>query len=117
MKRNLRNYDLRLAWSHASSASVHGQSSGAAELNIGSEVEPIIVCRSEAFRDLFSRQLLEALEGDEVRISRLRARAVRALERSQNAEYQTVWAIAVELCDRATRLAKTGQAHGGRLTS
>lgn len=96
-----RSQDLTLAWVYAANASIHGETPGPAELNIGSEVEPHMVSRAEASRDLYAHLLLVDLQADKVRIDRLKIAIRRKRKRSRNAEAETVWAIADELCERA----------------
>lgn len=43
----VRKKDLTLAWVYAANASIHEEDPGPAELNIGSDVEPHMVSRSE----------------------------------------------------------------------
>lgn len=104
MNRRLRHKDLSLAWNYAANVSLHEETPGPAELNVGSAVEPHMVSRPEAFRDLYAHLLLAELQADKVRIHRLRARAGRARERSRNSDFENMWAIAVELCERALQI-------------
>lgn len=104
MNRRLRHKDLSLAWIYAANVSLHEETPGPAELNIGSEVEPHMVSRAEAFRDLYAHLVLEVLQADNVRINRLRTRVVRARERSRNSEFESMWTIAIELCERALHI-------------
>ncbi|QSN51864.1 Uncharacterised protein [Mycobacteroides abscessus subsp. abscessus] len=99
-----RSKDLTLAWVYAANASIHEETPGPAELNIGSEVEPHMVSRVEAFRDLYAHLLLEDLQADKVRIDRLKVKIRRARKRSRNAEAASVWTIADELCERALQI-------------
>ncbi|SHY15191.1 hypothetical protein [Mycobacteroides abscessus] len=99
-----RSKDLTLAWVYAANASIHEETPGPAELNIGSDVEPHMVSRPEAFRDLYAHLLLEDLQADKVRIDRLKIVIGRTRKRGRNAEAETVWAIADELCERALQI-------------
>lgn len=104
MNRRLRHKDLSLAWIYAANVSLHGETPGLGEPNFFSAVEPHIVSRPETFRDLYAHLLLEELQADRVRINRLRARVSRALERSRNSEFESIWATADELCERALHI-------------
>lgn len=99
-----RSKDLTLAWVYAANASIHEETPGPAALNIGSEVEPRMVSRPEAFRDLYAHLLLEDLQADMVRIDRLKVKVGRARKRARNAEAEMVWTIADELCERALQI-------------
>ncbi|MEX3655088.1 hypothetical protein ABFW14_21385 [Mycolicibacterium fortuitum] len=98
------NKDLTSAWIYALNASLHEETPGPAELNIGSEAEPHMVSRAEAFRDLYAHLLLEALQADHARFDRLKADIDRAIPRSPAASTEAMWAIAAELCDRARHI-------------
>ncbi|EIV09196.1 hypothetical protein MA4S0206_4390 [Mycobacteroides abscessus 4S-0206] len=63
-----------------------------------------MVAQPKTFRDLYSNLLLEELHADRVRIKRLRARVSRALERSRDCEFESIWATADELCERALEI-------------
>lgn len=104
MIRLKRDEDLTLAWVYAANASIHEEAPGPAELNIGSAVEPHMVSRVEAFRDLYAHLLLEDLQAEKVRIDRLKVTIGRKRKRSRNAEVESVWAIADELCERALHI-------------
>lgn len=104
MNRRLRHKDLSLAWAYAANVSLHGETSGSDESNFFSAVEPHIVSRPKTFRDLYAHLLLEELQADKVRINRLRARVSRARERSRNSEFESIWAIADGLCERALHI-------------
>ncbi|MGP3323029.1 hypothetical protein [Mycobacteroides abscessus] len=99
-----RSKDLTLAWVYAANASIHEEAPGPAELNIGSQVEPHMVSRVEAFRDLYAHLLLEDLQADKVRIERLKVKVGRARKRARNADAEIVWTIADELCERALQI-------------
>lgn len=101
MIRRISKKDLTSAWVYAANASIHEEAPGPAELNIGSDVEPHMVSRSEAFRDLYAHLLLEDFRADPARIDALRSRVLRSRKRSSSAEADAVWGIAVELCERA----------------
>lgn len=104
MIRLKRDEDLTLAWVYAANASIHEEAPGPAELNIGSAVEPRMVSRAEAFRDLYAHLLLEDLQAEKVRIDRLKVTIARKRKRSRNAEVESVWAISDELCERALQI-------------
>ncbi|EIT90574.1 hypothetical protein [Mycobacteroides abscessus] len=101
MNRRLRHRDLSLAWAYAANVTLHGET---AKLNVDSVVEPHMVAQPKTFRDLYSNLLLEELHADRVRIKRLRARVSRALERSRDCEFESIWATADELCERALEI-------------
>lgn len=101
MIRRVSKKDLTSAWVYAANASIHEEDPGPAELNIGSVVEPHMVSRSEAFRDLYAHLLLEDLQADPVRLDALRAKVIRTRRHSSSDEAVAVWGIAVELCERA----------------
>lgn len=104
MIRPAQNNDLTSAWSYAANASIYEHDPGPAELNIGSAVEPHMVSRTEAFRDLYAHLLLEGLQADPERIDRLKDTISRASKRSPTLETEIVWNIAEELCDRARHI-------------
>ncbi|CPW67327.1 hypothetical protein [Mycobacteroides abscessus] len=101
MIRRTSKKDLTLAWVYAANASIHEETPGPAELNIGSAIEPHMVSRSEAFRDLYAHLLLEDLRADPSRIDALRSKVLRSRKRSSSAEADAIWGIAAELCERA----------------
>ncbi|EIU07473.1 hypothetical protein MA5S0422_3017 [Mycobacteroides abscessus 5S-0422] len=101
MIRRTSKKDLTLAWVYAANASIHEETPGPAELNIGSAIEPHMVSRSEAFRDLYAHLLLEDLHAGPARIDALRSKVLRSRKRSSSAEANAVWDIAAELCERA----------------
>ena len=68
------------------------------QLNIASHLEPHFVSRVEAFRDLYSRLLLEEL-GADARVAALARDIDRAPRNNRTAA--VVWDIAAELCQRA----------------
>lgn len=96
----VRKKDLTLAWVYAANASIHEEDPGPAELNIGSDVEPHMVSRSEAFRDLYAHLLLEDLQADPVRLDALRAKVIRTRRHSSSGEEVADWGIAVALRER-----------------
>lgn len=95
------NKDLTTAWSYAVNASLHEETPGPTELNIGSAVEPHMVSRQEAFRDLYSHLLLEDLQANHTRLDGLKADIAHERKRSPTSNLEAMWAIAAELCDRA----------------
>lgn len=64
MIRRLRSSDLTLIWLLATNCRIYGEDSGHTELNAASEVEPQMVSRMEAFRDLYAHLLLVDLDAD-----------------------------------------------------
>lgn len=112
MIRRKRNSDLTEAWIYAANASLYEHDPGPTQLNIASAIEPLMVSRADAFRDLYAHLLLEDLQADPLRLNRLKAAIGRARKRRQTAETETVWAIADELCDRAqTIITGAGATH------
>ena len=91
--------DLTCAWLYAANCSLYEDDDGPAQLNIASHLEPHFVSRVEAFRDLYSRLLLEELEADAARIAALARDIDRAPRNNRTAA--VVWDIAAELCQRA----------------
>lgn len=91
--------DLTLAWSYAANCSLYEEDPGPAELNIGSSLEPHLVSRVEAFRDLYAHLLLEQLGADPARIAALAHLVHRAGKRNSSAG--VLWGIAADLCQRA----------------
>lgn len=91
--------DLTLVWTFAANCSLYEEDPGPAELNIGSALEPHMVSRADAFRDLYAHLLLEQLGGEPERITQL-ARLIHHTER-QNVTAEVVWSIAGDLCQRA----------------
>ncbi|UGT97760.1 hypothetical protein LTQ55_03750 [Mycobacterium intracellulare] len=91
--------DLTCAWLYAANCSLYEDDDGPAQLNISSHLEPHVVSRVEAFRDLYSRLLLEELGADAARIAALARDIDRA--RRNNRTAAVVWDIAAELCQRA----------------
>ena len=91
--------DLTCAWLYAANCSLYEDDDGPAQLNIASHLEPHFVSRVEAFRDLYSRLLLEELDADAARIAALARDIDRAPRNNRTAA--VVWDIAVELCQRA----------------
>jgi hypothetical protein len=101
--------DLTCAWLYAANCSLYEDDDGPAQLNIASHLEPHFVSRVEAFRDLYSRLLLEALDADAARIAAL-ARDIDTAPRNNP--------IAAVVWDIAGRAVPTGgrrdRQHGGR---
>ncbi|MEE6140516.1 hypothetical protein SKC41_29915 [Mycobacterium sp. 050128] len=105
--------DVTLVWTYAANCILYEEDGGPAELNIGSTLEPHLVSRSEAFRDLYAHQLLESLGAERDRITAL-ARSI-PLARRQSPSAEAVWSIAVDLCQRANAIIEaTGAADDGR---
>jgi hypothetical protein len=75
------------------------------QLNIASHLEQHFVSRVEAFRDLYSRLLLEELGADAARVAALARDIDRAPRNNRTAA--VVWDIAVELCQRAAEIIDT----------
>ncbi|GAB4960157.1 hypothetical protein MAHJHV55_10380 [Mycobacterium avium subsp. hominissuis] len=90
--------DLTCAWLHAANCSLYEDDDGPAQLNIASHLEPHFVSRVEAFRDLYSRLLLEELDADAARIATLARDIDRAPRNNRTAA--VVWDIAAQLCQR-----------------
>lgn len=97
--------DLPCAWVYAANCSLYEGDDEPAELNIASRREPHFVSRVEAFRDLYSRLLLEELDADAARITTL-ARDIETAPRN-NPTAAVVWNIAAELCQRAAEIIDT----------
>ncbi|MGV0740232.1 hypothetical protein ABQF35_28100 [Mycobacterium syngnathidarum] len=95
------NKDLTTVWIYALNASLYEETPGPAQLNVGSAMEPHMVSRPEAFRDLYAHLLLEALQADPARFDILKADIGHESECSPTANVEAMWAIAAELCDRA----------------
>ncbi|SKK91884.1 Uncharacterised protein [Mycobacteroides abscessus subsp. massiliense] len=93
--------DLNLAWLYAANASLHEETPGPAQLNIGSAVEPRMVSRTEAFRDLYAHLLLVDIQADQARLDRLQTQIADASKHSPSPNVEMLWAIAEELCERA----------------
>ena len=91
--------DLTCAWLHAANCSLYEEDDGPAQLNIASHLEQHFVSRVEAFRDLYSRLLLDELDVDAARIAALARDIDRAPRNNRTAA--VVWDIAAELCQRA----------------
>ena len=91
--------DLTCAWVYAANCSLYEDDDGPVQLNIASHLEPHFVSRVEAFRDLYSRLLLEELGADTARIAALARDIDRAPRNNRTAA--VVWDIAAELCQRA----------------
>jgi hypothetical protein len=104
--------DLTLAWTYAANCSLYEEDSGPSELNIGSNLEPHLVSRAEAFRDLYAHVLLEQLDADRGRIAALASLIHRAGRKNHTAE--VVWSVAADLCQRASAIIDgAGAAHDG----
>lgn len=89
---------LTCAWVYAANCSLYEDDDGPVQLNIASHLEQHFVSRVEAFRDLYSRLLLEELDADAARIATL-ARDIETAPRN-NPTAAVVWNIAAELCQR-----------------
>lgn len=89
------------AWTCAINCRLYEQDPGPAELNIGSELEPHMISRGEAFRDFYARVLLQDVRGDPQRLLRLGRRIDVASRRNRNPEISAMWSIAADLCQRA----------------
>ncbi|WP_062887768.1 hypothetical protein [Mycobacterium avium] len=103
-----KNRDLTTAWVLAANCSLYEEDPGPAVLNIASAAEPYFVSRGEAFRDLYTRLLLEELEADSARVAAL-AGALNTVPRT-SPEVATVWNIAAELCRRVAEIIDLAQA-------
>lgn len=97
--------DLTCAWLYAANCSLYEDDDRPAQLNIASHLEPHFVSRVEAFRDLYSRLLLEELGADAGRIAALARDIDRAPRNNRTAA--VVWDIAAELCQRAAEIIDT----------
>ncbi|KEP40957.1 hypothetical protein LAUMK4_05904 [Mycobacterium persicum] len=100
--------DLTTAWVLAANCSLYEKDPGPAQLNIASRIEPHFVSRVEAFRDLYTRLLLEQFDADAARIAAL-AHNIDTAPR-HNATATPVWDIAAELCQRASEIIDTAGA-------
>lgn len=105
--------DLTLAWTYATNCSLYEEDPGPSELNIGSSLEPRLVTRAEAFRDLYAHLLLEDLGADHERITTLDELIDHSV--GQNPAATPVWNIAANLCQRALAIIDgAGAAHDAR---
>ena len=96
--------DLTCAWVYAANCSLYEDDDGPVQLNIASHLEQHFVSRVEAFRDLYSRLLLEEL-GADARVAALARDIDRAPRNNRTAA--VVWDIAAELCQRAAEIIDT----------
>lgn len=91
--------DQTLAWVYAANCSLYEEDPDPPYVNIGSPIEPVVVSRTEAYRDLYARLLLLDFDADPQRITALTRLIDRAERHSPTAAL--VWSIAAELCQRA----------------
>lgn len=96
--------DLTQAWLCAINCDLFAQAPGPKLLNIASDIEPHMVSRTEAFRDLYARILLVDLGGDLVRCDVLCRRIEKARRRPPSAQAAAAWSVAAELAGRAREL-------------
>ena len=126
--------DSTRMWSLACNCLLYEGDSGPAQLNIGSEIEPKMVDRQQAWRELYARLLIEQVDADVTRLGeaeqvcrdeladthrpehweriyqvRLRAgdpTAEEVLTPQGQREIREVWECALDLCAQAVRMVR-----------
>ncbi|WP_020522854.1 hypothetical protein [Catelliglobosispora koreensis] len=93
--------DETLAWSLATNCLLYEEDPGPRLLNIGSPTEPKMVPRREAWRELYSRLLLENIDADQARLETALSGCREQLAQCPEGQIKPVWECAVDLCEQA----------------
>jgi hypothetical protein len=97
------------AWSYAWNCLLHEADNGPAELNVGSEQEPRLVPRSEAWQHAYAMHLLVSCDGDHARLTATAERcredlAAESAKRPGGSEHGRALSRAVDLCNQAAQM-------------
>jgi hypothetical protein len=98
--------DALQAWSCAANCLQYESDPGPAQVNVGSDMDPVSVSRPDALREAYVRRLVLNLDGDHARI----LAAGRALEQELtdrvelDEEARRCWRLGVDLCHRAAKV-------------
>ena len=103
--------DETLAWSYATNCLLYEEDPGPALLNIGSAEEPKTVPRSEAWRELYSRLLIESVDADEARLAAALSDCRQRFGECPDGEIKPVWQCAVDLCEQALAMVHSAGVH------
>ncbi|TKV35322.1 hypothetical protein [Mycobacteroides abscessus] len=96
--------DLTQAWLCAVNCGLYETDEGPELLNIASGLEPHMVPRAEAFRDLYARILLVDLDGDPARCAALGPAIEKNRRQAPSAWAAQTWRLSAELLGRVIAL-------------
>jgi hypothetical protein len=97
------------AWSYAWNCLLYENDPGPAQLNVGTDREPRLVPRSEAWQHAYAMQVLVSCDGDHSRLTTTAERcredlAVESAKRPAGSEHARALSRAADLCDQAARM-------------
>jgi hypothetical protein len=98
--------DETLAWSYATNCLIYEEDPGPPQLNVGSPGEPKMVPRREAWRELYSRLLIEGVDADEARLDTALSNCRERFAECPEGEIKPVWECAVDLCEQALAMVR-----------
>ncbi|KRQ23341.1 MULTISPECIES: hypothetical protein [unclassified Mycobacteroides] len=96
--------DLTQVWMCAVNCGLYETDEGPKLLNIASGLEPHMVSRAEAFRDLYARILLVDLDGDPARCAALGPVIEKKRRQAPSAWAAQTWRLSAELLGRVIAL-------------
>ena len=104
------------AWSYASNCLLYEADPGPALLDVGSESEPRLVPRSEAWQHTYAQQVLVKLDGDHARLTATAERCREDLAgesaKRPGSGHARALSRAADLCDQAARMVEGADAVG-----